>query len=78
MRLKKNEKQYVDMVVLPLLVAIIVILAVFSAGYKDAATVLSFLAPCAVVLYVAVVDGKKRWPNTSVCERMTKVMTFKR
>lgn len=51
-------------------------------GYQSVASLVSLGGTSAIMtimlVYVVVVDSRKRWPNISVVERFVRVITFQR
>ena len=69
-------------IVVPLVANIAIITILYFAGYYDAAWMLGYFGPLIIMLanlvYIALLDSRKRWPNTPWHGRLANVLTFKR
>lgn len=65
-----------------ILLIMIATMILFMSGKETLASAIStfgtLLWILGVLIYVMVFDSKKRWPNDSLGERITKIMTFTR
>ena len=81
-RLARNEKQFLVVLVIPLLTVIVPTVALFLLGDKNAAWFDSFGGTILVfffaTVYIVFFDSKSRWPGLTAGERLTKVFTFQR
>lgn len=82
MGLKRNEKQFLFQLVMPLCAVLIVTTILFFAGYEGAAVTVGSLGSITVMFgvffYIVLFDSKRRWPNTSVSERIARILSFER
>lgn len=82
MDLQRNEKQYLFLLVLPLLLVIAAAIVLIVFGYPNIASVVGYggtvVVLLLVMLYVVFVDSKRRWPEASTWQRYANVITFKR
>jgi len=78
--LKRNQKQFLGFLVIPLAMIILVAPVVFLLGYQGAAQLISYggtsLVITVAVCYVVFFESKKRWPNDKAFDRFAKLITF--
>lgn len=81
-RMKSNEKQFLVVLVIPLLAATaLTLLWVLYYGLENAWIVGqggTMLVLVGAVLYITFIDSKKRWPNVRPFTRFSRVVTFYR
>ena len=80
--LKKNEKQVLVWVIIPLLLVLVATIVLLVLGKFDAAQTIGWLGTIVVLAvalcFVVFFDSKKRWPGASLMERWTNISTFRR
>lgn len=77
-----REARFLKFLVGPLLLIIAVTCALLLAGYPTAAYIVgnpgTLLYLIGLVVWIAVVDSRKRWPDVGWFTRLSYVLTFKR
>ena len=82
MALRRNEKQFLFLQVLPLIAIIIATMVLHLMGKQGAAWAVSTFGTMFVIIgvlfYVVFWDSKKRWPGLTPFQRWTKMVNFQR
>lgn len=82
MHLARNEKRFLGILVLPQITLMVVSIIIFFAGYETLAWGISSLGLLlyllGVVLWVVLIDSRRRLPGTTAPRRLGKLFSFER